>query len=158
MISEKLSQYKSAKKVITGTIVLQFLTIGLIILLPILLVALAAGAANSAGAFGTATLSRYDGYPGSGAGDAVAGLGLVIRAYLGLFIFLFFAIGVLGILLLVFYIMSIAKAYEGQTHDILLIIGLFIGIIGLVGLFIKLGYVNRRIAELQAQQQGMQQF
>lgn len=159
MISEKLSQYKSAKKVITGAIVLQFLTIGLVILLPILLVALAAGAASSAGAFGTATLSQYGSYSGySGTGDAAAGLGLVIRAYLGLFIFLFFAIAVLGILLLIFYIMSIAKAYEGQTHDILLIIGLFIGIIGLIGLFIKLGYVNRKIAELQAQQQGFVQF
>ena len=114
MISEKLSQYKSAKKVITGAIVLQFLTIGLVILLPILLVVLAAGAASSAGAFGTATLSQYGGYSGySGAGDAAAGLGLVIRAYLGLFIFLFFAITVLDILILVFYIMSIAKAYEG---------------------------------------------
>ena len=95
---------------ITGAIVLQFLTIGLIILLSILLVALAAGAASSASAFGTANLSQYGGYSGySGAGDAAAGLGLVIRAYIGLFAFLFFAIAVLGILLLIFYIMSIKE-------------------------------------------------
>lgn len=48
--------------------------------------------------------------------------------------------------------MSIARAYEGKTHDLLLILGFFISILGFIGLFIKLSYVKSQIRQLESQE------
>lgn len=58
--------------------------------------------------------------------------------------------GIIGLITLIFYIMSIVRAWESKAHDILLILGFFIGILGLIGLFIKLSYVKGQIRQLES--------
>ena len=73
----------------------------------------------------------------------------VIFLYFPVFATLFIASGISGLLLLIFYILSIIQAFKARVHDILLLIGLFIPIFGLIALFIKLVYIDRKIAELK---------
>ncbi len=73
----------------------------------------------------------------------------VISLYLPVYVSLFVASGISGLLLLIFYILSIIQAFKAQVHDILLLVGLFIPLFGLIALFIKLVYINRKIAKLK---------
>ncbi len=73
----------------------------------------------------------------------------IISLYLPVYVSLFVASGISGLLLLIFYILSIIQAFKAQVHDILLLIGLFMPLFGLIALFIKLVYINRKIAELK---------
>lgn len=73
----------------------------------------------------------------------------VIFLYLPVYVSLFVATGISGLLLLIFYILSIIQVFKARVHDILLLVGLFMPIFGLIALFIKLVYINRKIAELK---------
>ena len=73
----------------------------------------------------------------------------VISLYLPVYVSLFVALGISGLLLLIFYILSIIQAFKARIHDILLLVGLFMPVFGLIALFIKLVYMNRKIAELK---------
>ncbi len=73
----------------------------------------------------------------------------IIFLYLPVYVSLFVAIGISGLLLLIFYILSIVQVFKARVHDILLIVGLFLPLFGLIALFIKLIYVNKKIAELR---------
>ncbi len=73
----------------------------------------------------------------------------IIEMYLPVYVSLFVAFGIFGLLLLIFYILSIVQAFKVQIHDILLIVGLFMPLFGLIALFIKLVYINKKLAELK---------
>ena len=73
----------------------------------------------------------------------------IIELYLPVYVSLFVAFGIFGLLLLIFYILSIVQAFKVQIHDILLIVGLFMPLFGLTALFIKLVYINKKLAELK---------
>lgn len=73
----------------------------------------------------------------------------VLTYYLPAYSTLFAVTGISALLLLIFYILSIIQAFKARVHDILLLVGLFMPIFGLIALFIKLVYINRKIAELK---------
>lgn len=73
----------------------------------------------------------------------------VFSHYLPVYAMLFAVTGIFALLLLIFYILSIIQAFKVQVHDILLLVGIFAPVIGLIALFIKLVYVNKKIAELK---------
>ena len=132
----KLSNYKSAKKALKTTLILYFILVGLAILI------LTAGAI--AGGLGLNVAASSIG------GSSSAGAASIFGSYLILFVFLFMGTGIIGLITLIFYIMSIVRAWEGKAHDILLILGFFIGILGLIGFFIKLSYVKGQIRQLES--------
>lgn len=149
MDSAKLSSYKSAKKALKTTIILYFTLIGLAILIPVLLITLTGITAGSLAGGG---LGLNTAVSSSIAGSSSSGITSIFGSYLILFAILFIAFAVISLLTLIFYIMSIARAYEGKAHDVLLILGFFIGILGFIGLFIKLGYVKSQIRQLESQE------
>lgn len=145
MDSTKLSSYKSAKKALKTTIILYFILFGLAILIPILLVTLTGLTAGAiAGGLGLNVSAS------SIQGSSSSGITAIFGSYLILFVALFIATGVIGLLTFIFYIISIARAYEGKAGDILLILGFFIGILGFIGLFVKLSYVESQIRQLES--------
>lgn len=73
----------------------------------------------------------------------------IFSHYSPIYTTLFAVTGIFGLLLLIFYILSIIQAFKARVHDILLIVGIFAPVIGLIALFIKLVYVNKKIAELK---------
>ncbi len=73
----------------------------------------------------------------------------VFSHYLPAYAVLFAVTGIFALLLLIFYILSIIQAFKVRVHDILLLVGIFAPVIGLIALFIKLVYVNKKIAELK---------
>lgn len=145
MDSTKLSCYISAKKALKTTIILYLILIALAILIPVLLVTLTGLTAGSiAGSLGLNVSAS------SMQGSSSSGITAIFGSYLILFLALFIAAGVIGLLTFIFYIISIAKAFEGKAGDILLILGFFFGILGFIGLFVKLSYVNSQIRQLQS--------
>lgn len=141
----KLYSYKSAKKALKTTLILYFILVGLAILIPVLLVTLTELTAGAiAGGLGLNVAASSIG------GSSSAGAASIFGSYLILFVFLFMGTGIIGLITLIFYIMSIVRAWEGKAHDILLILGFFIGILGLIGLFIKLSYVKGQIRQLES--------
>ncbi len=145
MDSTKLSSYMSAKKALKTTIILYFILVGLAILIPVLLLALTGITAGSiAGSLGSNVSAS------SIQGSSSAGITAIFGSYLILFLALFITAGVIGLLTFIFYIISIARAFEGKAGDILLILGFFIGILGFIGLFVKLSYVKSQIRQLES--------
>ena len=145
MDSIKLSSYMSAKKALKTTIILYFILIALAILIPVLLVNLTGLTAGSlAGSLGSnVSVSSIQ-------GSSSAGITAIFGSYLILFLALFIAVGIIGLLTFIFYIISIARAFEGKAGDILLILEFFISILGFIGLFVKLSYVKSQIRQLES--------
>lgn len=73
----------------------------------------------------------------------------ILIHYSPIYTSLFAVTGIFGLLLLIFYILSIIQTFKARVHDILLIVGIFVPVIGLIALFIKLVYINKKIAELK---------
>ncbi len=145
MNSTKLSSYMSAKKALKTTIILYFILVGLAILIPVLLVTLTGLTVGSiAGSLGSNVSAS------SIQGSSSSGITAIFGSYLILFLVLFLATGVIGIVTFIFYIISIARAFEGKAGDILLILGFFFGIPGFIGLFVKLSYVKSQIRQLES--------
>ena len=128
----KLKQYnyRSARKSIIAAIVMYFIIISLFAAILI-------------------TTSFLDIGPSVDPKTGIVNKNSVITLYLPVYVSLFVASGISGLLLLIFYILSIIQAFKAQVHDILLLVGLFIPLFGLIALFIKLVYINRKIAELK---------
>ena len=55
----------------------------------------------------------------------------VIFLYFPVFATLFVTLGISGLLLLIFYILSIIQVFKAKVHDILLLVGLFMPLFGL---------------------------
>lgn len=128
----KLKQYnyRSARKSIIAAIIMYFIIIALFAAILI-------------------TTSFLDRGPDIDPNTHMPNKNSVIFLYFPVFATLFIASGISGLLLLIFYILSIIQAFKARVHDILLLVGLFIPIFGLIALFIKLVYINRKIAELK---------
>lgn len=129
---DKLKQYnyRSARKSIIAAIVMYFIIIAIFAAILI-------------------TTSFLDIGPSIDPDTGIAKNKSIIILYLPVYVSLFVAIGISGLLLLIFYILSIIQVFKAQVHDILLIVGLFMPLFGLIALFIKLVYVNKKIAELK---------
>ena len=129
---DKLKQYnyRSARKSIIAAIVMYFIIIAIFAAILI-------------------TTSFLDIGPSIDLDTGIAKNKSIIILYLPVYVSLFVAIGIFGLLLLIFYILSIVQVFKARVHDILLIVGLFMPLFGLIALFIKLVYVNKKIAELK---------
>ena len=67
-------------------------------------------------------------------------------------IIFFSGITAIGITYLVFYIISLVNEFDiEKVHDILLIVGFFVAIVGIVGLYLKANYLKDEIAKLKIQ-------
>ncbi len=126
----KQYNYRTAKKIIIAAIVMYFIIIALFAAVLI-------------------TTSFLDRSPSIDPKTGIVNNKSVISLYLPVYVSLFVASGISGLLLLIFYILSIIQVFKAKVHDILLLIGLFMPIFGLIALFIKLVYINRKIAELK---------
>ncbi len=74
----------------------------------------------------------------------------------GLYIFtmIIFSTGIIAISItyLIFYIISLVNEFDiEKVHDILLIVGFFVSIVGIVGLYLKANYLRDEIAKLKFQ-------
>ncbi len=126
----KQYNYRTAKKFIIAAIVMYFIIIALFAAVLI-------------------TTSFLDRGPSIDPKTGMVNNKSIISLYLPVYVSLFVASGISGLLLLIFYILSIIQAFKAQVHDILLLVGLFMPVFGLIALFIKLVYINRKIAELK---------
>ncbi len=128
----KLKQYnyRTAKKFILAAIIMYFIIIALFAAVLI-------------------TTSFLDRGPSIDLKTGMVNNKSVISLHSPVYVSLFVASAISGLLLLIFYILSIIQAFKAQVHDILLLVGLFMPVFGLIALFIKLVYINRKIAELK---------
>ncbi len=64
----------------------------------------------------------------------------------------FSGITAIGITYLIFYIISLVNEFDiEKVHDILLIVGFFVTIVGIVGLYLKANFLRDEITKLKIQ-------
>ncbi len=83
-------------------------------------------------------------------------LPFLLTSLIGLYVFtmiIFFSgITAIGITYLVFYIISLVNEFDiEKVHDILLIVGFFVTIVGIVGLYLKANFLRDEITKLKIQ-------
>ncbi len=83
-------------------------------------------------------------------------LPFLLTSLFGLYIFamIVFSTGIIAISItyLIFYIISLVNEFDiKKVHDILLIVGFFVSIVGIVGLYLKANYLRDEIAKLKFQ-------
>lgn len=81
---------------------------------------------------------------------------ILFSGLIGLYVFFmivyFMAISAVGTTLLIFYILALVAEFNiEKVHDILLIVGFFFFVVGVVGLFLKSNYLKDEIAKLKMQ-------
>lgn len=81
---------------------------------------------------------------------------ILFSGLIGLYVFFmivyFMAISAVATTLLIFYILALVAEFNiEKVHDILLIVGFFFVVVGLVGLFLKSNYLKDEIAKLKMQ-------
>ena len=76
----------------------------------------------------------------------------LIGLYAFTMVIFFSGITAIGITYLVFYIISLVNEFDiEKVHDILLIVGFFVTIVGIVGLYLKANFLRDEIAKLKIQ-------
>lgn len=83
-------------------------------------------------------------------------LPLLFTSLIGLYVFtmiIFFSgITAVSVTFLIFYIIALVNEFDiEKVHDILLIVGFFVAIVGTVGLYLKANYIRDEIAKLKIQ-------
>lgn len=83
-------------------------------------------------------------------------LPFLFTSLIGLYVFtmiIFFSgITAISITYLIFYIISLVNEFDiEKVHDILLIVGFFVALVGTVGLYLKANYLRDEIAKLKYQ-------
>lgn len=83
-------------------------------------------------------------------------LPFLFTSLIGLYVFtmiIFFSgITAISITYLIFYIISLVNEFDiEKVHDILLIVGFFVALVGTVGLYLKVNYLRDEIAKLKYQ-------
>lgn len=83
-------------------------------------------------------------------------LPLLFTSLIGLYVFtmiIFFSgITAISITYLIFYIISLVNEFDiEKVHDILLIVGFFVALVGTVGLYLKANYLRDEITKLKYQ-------
>ena len=83
-------------------------------------------------------------------------LPFLLTSLIGLYVFtmvmFFLGITAIGITYLIFYIISLVNEFDiEKVHDILLIVGFFVTIVGIVGLYLKANYLREEISKLKYQ-------
>lgn len=83
-------------------------------------------------------------------------LPFLFTSLIGLYVFtmiIFFSgITAISITYLIFYIISLVNEFDiEKVHDILLIVGFFVALVGTVGLYLKTNYLRDEIAKLKYQ-------
>lgn len=83
-------------------------------------------------------------------------LPLLFTSLIGLYVFtmiIFFSgITAISITYLIFYIISLVNEFDiEKVHDILLIVGFFVALVGTVGLYLKANYLRDEIAKIKYQ-------
>ena len=81
---------------------------------------------------------------------------ILFSGLVGLYVFFmimyFMGISAVGTTLLIFYILALVAEFNiEKVHDILLIVGFFFIVVGIVGLFLKSNYLKDEIAKLKMQ-------
>ena len=76
----------------------------------------------------------------------------LIGLYAFTMVIFFSGITAIGITYLVFYIISLVNEFDiEKVHDILLIVGFFVTIVGIVGLYLKANFLRDEITKLKIQ-------
>ncbi len=76
----------------------------------------------------------------------------LIGLYAFTMVIFFIGITAIGITYLVFYIISLVNEFDiEKVHDILLIVGFFVAIVGIVGLYLKSNFLRDEITKLKIQ-------
>lgn len=83
-------------------------------------------------------------------------LPLLFTSLIGLYVFtmiIFFSgISAISITYLIFYIISLVNEFDiEKVHDILLIVGFFVALVGTVGLYLKANYLRDEITKIKYQ-------
>ncbi len=83
-------------------------------------------------------------------------LPFLLTSLIGLYVFtmivFFSGITAIGITYLVFYIIALVNEFDiEKVHDILLIVGFFVTIVGIVGLYLKANFLRDEITKLKIQ-------
>lgn len=83
-------------------------------------------------------------------------LPFLFTSLIGLYVFtmiIFFSgITAISVTYLIFYIISLVNEFDiEKVHDILLIVGFFVVLVGTVGLYLKLNYLRDEIVKLKSQ-------
>ncbi len=81
---------------------------------------------------------------------------ILFSGLVGLYVFFtivyFMGISAVSTTLLIFYILALVAEFNiEKVHDILLIVGFFFFVVGIVGLFLKSNYLKDEIAKLKMQ-------